>query len=87
MMVDNHVGQNQNTKSGEKEQTITNFANDIHVASLAIIIIIIEGYFIYPYTNAPISIMPHLPHPGNMWGQGGDLTNFGSRFPALRAKL
>ena len=52
-MVENHVGQNQNTKSGEKEQTITNFTNDIHVASLAIIIIILllEGYFMYPYTK------------------------------------
>ena len=23
-------------------------------------------------SNAPINVKPHLPHPGDMWGLGGD---------------
>ena len=37
--------------------------------------------------NALVNFMPHPPTPGGGWGNTGDLTNRGVKFPTSGAKL
>ena len=44
-----------------------------------------SGFIISIY--APINVKPHLPHPRDMWGLGGDKTLLVVACPAPRAEL
>ena len=44
---------------------------NIMILSVVVELLVYFGYGILA-NNAPINVMPHPPHPGLMWGQGGD---------------